>query len=45
LAQDPSIETVNANNGYLGVSFEKPGVEDYSFIPARLLQAAISCDF
>ncbi len=37
LSQDPNIETVNANNGYLEVSI-KTGVEDYSFVPQRLIQ-------
>lgn len=38
LAQDPSIESVNSNNGFLEILI-KPGVEDYSFVPARLIQA------
>jgi ABC-2 type transport system ATP-binding protein len=37
LSQDPNIETVNANNGYLEVSI-KSGIEDYSFVPQRLIQ-------
>jgi ABC-2 type transport system ATP-binding protein len=37
LSQDPNIETVTANNGYLEVSV-KTGVEDYSFVPQRLIQ-------
>jgi ABC-2 type transport system ATP-binding protein len=37
LAQDPNIESVNANNGFLEVSI-KTGVEDYSFVPQRLIQ-------
>jgi ABC-2 type transport system ATP-binding protein len=38
LAQDPNIESVNSNNGYLEVSM-KAGVSDYTFIPQRLIQA------
>ena len=38
LAQDPSIESVNSSNGFLEILI-KPGVEDYSFVPARLIQA------
>ena len=38
LAQEPSIESVNYNNGFLEILI-KPGVEDYSFVPARLIQA------
>ena len=38
LAQDPNVESVNSNNGHLEVLI-KPGVEDYSFVPARLIQA------
>ena len=38
LAQDPNIESVNPNNGYLEVSL-KAGIEDHSFVPARLIQA------
>ena len=38
LAQEPSIESVNSNNGFLEILI-KPGVEDYSFVPARLIQA------
>jgi len=37
LAQDPNIENVSANNGYMEVSL-KDGVEDYSFVPQRLIQ-------
>ncbi len=38
LAQEPSIESVHSNNGFLEILI-KPGVEDYSFVPARLIQA------
>ena len=38
LAQEPSIESVNSTNGFLEILI-KPGVEDYSFVPARLIQA------
>jgi ABC-2 type transport system ATP-binding protein len=38
LAQDPNVVNVAANNGYLEVSL-KDGVEDYSFVPQRLVQA------
>src|SRR3982751_681675 len=37
LAQDPSIESVAANNGYLEVAL-KSGLSDYSFVPQRLIQ-------
>ena len=37
LSQDPNIESVAANNGFLEVSV-KTGVEDYSFVPQRLIQ-------
>src|SRR3982750_3760278 len=37
LAQDPSIESVAANNGYLEVAL-KNGINDYSFVPQRLGQ-------
>jgi len=37
LSQDPNIESVNANNGFLEVSL-KTGVEDYTFVPQRLIQ-------
>ena len=37
LAQDPHVENVAANNGYLEVSL-KDGVTDYSFVPQRLVQ-------
>jgi ABC-2 type transport system ATP-binding protein len=37
LAQDPAVENVAANNGYLEVSL-KNGVNDYSFVPQRLVQ-------
>ena len=37
LAQDPNVENVAANNGYLEVSL-KNGINDYSFVPQRLVQ-------
>ena len=37
LTQDPNIENVAANNGFLEVSL-KQGINDYSFVPLRLLQ-------
>src|ERR1043165_4785189 len=37
LSQDPNVENVNANNGTLEVSL-KTGINDYTFIPQRLLQ-------
>ena len=37
LAQDPNVENVAANNGFLEVSL-KTGVNDYSFVPQRLVQ-------
>ena len=37
LSQDPNIANVAANNGYMEVSL-RAGLEDYSFIPERLLQ-------
>jgi ABC-2 type transport system ATP-binding protein len=38
LSQDPNVANVAANNGYLEVSL-RTGIEDYSFIPERLLQS------
>jgi ABC-2 type transport system ATP-binding protein len=38
LAQNENVETVNHNNGFMEVSL-KPGVEDYSFVPAQLVNA------
>ncbi|HEY7120812.1 MAG TPA: ABC transporter ATP-binding protein [Tepidisphaeraceae bacterium] len=38
LAQNPSIENVAQNNGFLEVSL-KPGVEDYTFVPQQLVQS------
>ena len=38
ISQDPSVENVAANNGYIEVSL-KDGVKDYSFLPQRLVQA------
>jgi ABC-2 type transport system ATP-binding protein len=37
LAQDPSVESVAANNGYLEVAL-KTGINDYSFVPQKLVQ-------
>jgi ABC-2 type transport system ATP-binding protein len=37
LSQDPNVTNVAANNGHLEVSL-KDGVNDYTFIPARLVQ-------
>ena len=37
LSQDPSVERVAANNGYLEVAL-KNGVNDYSFVSQRLIQ-------
>jgi len=38
LSTDPKIEDVQTRNGYLQVSL-KTGVDDYSFVPQRLIQA------
>jgi ABC-2 type transport system ATP-binding protein len=38
LAQNPNIENVAANNGFLEVSL-KSGVEDYTFVPHSLIAA------
>jgi ABC-2 type transport system ATP-binding protein len=38
LAQNPNVENVGQNNGYLEVSL-RPGVEDYTFVPQQLVQA------
>jgi len=38
LAQDPNVASVNPNNGYLEVSL-KDGIEDYTFVPHRLIEA------
>jgi ABC-2 type transport system ATP-binding protein len=38
LSQDEKIESVQANNGYLEVAI-KQGVDDYSFVPQRLVAA------
>lgn len=38
LSQNPHVETVNQNNGFLEVSL-KPGIEDYSFVPQQLVGA------
>lgn len=37
LSQDPNIENVAANNGYMEVSL-RSGITDYSFVPHRLIQ-------
>src|SRR5438445_4567491 len=37
LSQHPQIESVTANNGFMEISI-KSGVNDYSFVPARLVQ-------
>ena len=37
LSQDPNIESVAANNGFLEVNI-KTGIDDYSFVPQRLIQ-------
>jgi ABC-2 type transport system ATP-binding protein len=38
ISQDPNVENVAANNGFIEVSL-KDGVKDYSFLPQRLIQA------
>ncbi|MDB5331438.1 MAG: Multidrug transporter ATP-binding protein, partial [Phycisphaerales bacterium] len=38
LSQDPNVANVNANNGYMEVAL-KDGVNDFSFVPQRLLSA------
>src|SRR4029077_18305044 len=38
LSQDPKIENVTATNGYLTVCL-KQGVDDYSFVPQRIIQS------
>jgi len=38
LAQDPNVENVAHNNGFMEVSL-KTGIDDYSFIPAKLVGA------
>jgi ABC-2 type transport system ATP-binding protein len=38
LSQDPNIENVSANNGYMEVAL-RDGVKDWSFVPTRLVQA------
>jgi ABC-2 type transport system ATP-binding protein len=38
LSQDPNVENVAANNGYLQVTL-KEGVSDFSFVPQRLIAA------
>ncbi len=38
LQLDPSVETAAPNNGFIEVLL-KQGIEDYSFVPERLIQA------
>jgi ABC-2 type transport system ATP-binding protein len=38
ISQDPGVENVAANNGFIEVSL-KDGVKDFSFLPQRLIQA------
>jgi len=38
LASDPSVEAANPSNGFIEVALRQ-GVEDYSFVPQRLVQA------
>jgi ABC-2 type transport system ATP-binding protein len=38
LSQDPNVENVAATNGFLSVSLRQ-GVEDYTFVPQRLIAA------
>jgi len=38
LSQDPNIENVAANNGHLVVALRQ-GIDDYSFVPQRLIAA------
>jgi ABC-2 type transport system ATP-binding protein len=40
LSQDPAVESVNANNGFLEVAL-RDGIEDYNFIPVRLVGAGV----
>src|SRR4051794_8480046 len=37
LSQDPNVENVAQNNGHIEVAL-KDGINDYSFVPARLVQ-------
>jgi ABC-2 type transport system ATP-binding protein len=37
LAQDPNVENVAQNNGHIEVAL-RDGINDYSFVPARLVQ-------
>jgi len=37
LSQDPNVESVGQNNGHIEVAL-KDGINDYSFVPARLVQ-------
>jgi ABC-2 type transport system ATP-binding protein len=41
LSQEPNIANVNASNGYMEVSL-KDGINDYSFIAPRLLNAGFN---
>jgi ABC-2 type transport system ATP-binding protein len=38
LSQNPGVESVNQNNGFMEVSL-KEGVQDYSFVPQQLVSA------
>jgi ABC-2 type transport system ATP-binding protein len=38
LSQNPNVENIAQNNGFLEVSL-KPGIEDYSFVPQQLVNA------
>jgi ABC-2 type transport system ATP-binding protein len=38
LSQDPNVENVATNNGYIEISL-KDGVKDWSWVPTRLVQA------
>jgi ABC-2 type transport system ATP-binding protein len=38
LSQDPNVENVASENGHLQISLRE-GIDDYSFIPQRLIQA------
>jgi len=38
LSQDPSIANINTNNGYMEILLNE-GVNDHTFVPARLIQA------
>ncbi len=38
LSQEPAVETVNVNNGYIEIAL-KDGVHDYTFVPHKLVAA------